>query len=91
MLYIVCYDIADDRRRERVVKALLDYGPRIQESVFAAHLDEALADRMLDRVRKVIDPAMDRVHAVPVCGTCEGKILALGLAEVKRDADFLIV
>ena len=42
MLYIVCYDIADERRRTRVAGTLLDYGRRLEESVFAVNLDEEL-------------------------------------------------
>lgn len=45
MRFLVCYDIADDRRRDRMAKALLDYGARIQESVFLAELDDELAER----------------------------------------------
>ena len=50
MQYVICYDIADDRRRDRVAKALLDYGPRVQESVFVANLDEELAAKMWERL-----------------------------------------
>ncbi|MBY0508405.1 MAG: CRISPR-associated endonuclease Cas2 [Bryobacteraceae bacterium] len=36
MRFVICYDITDDRRRARVSAALLDYGARLQESVFVA-------------------------------------------------------
>ena len=52
MQYVICYDIADDRRRNRVATALLDFGQRVQESVFVAHLDEELAARMKERVER---------------------------------------
>ena len=66
MEYVVCYDIADDRRRARVASALLDYGKRVQESVFMAHLDEELHGRMVERVKRLIDEAEDRVHVFGV-------------------------
>jgi len=34
MLYLITYDIADDRRREDVATLLSGYGPRVQLSVF---------------------------------------------------------
>ncbi len=40
--YIIAYDLTDDRRRERLARTLLDYGERIQHSVFAVHLDDEL-------------------------------------------------
>jgi len=36
--YIVSYDIADDKRRNRVFKALMDYGDHAQFSVFFCEL-----------------------------------------------------
>ena len=53
MRYLVCYDIADDRRRDRLAGALLDFGPRLQESVFLLDLDEELLVRLKERVTKV--------------------------------------
>lgn len=40
-LYIASYDIADDRRRTRVARLLLQYGTRIQQSVYELFLDPA--------------------------------------------------
>jgi CRISPR-associated protein Cas2 len=31
---VVCYDVVDDRRRNRIFKLLKDYGRRVQYSVF---------------------------------------------------------
>src|SRR5437660_1753461 len=54
MQYVVCYDIADDGRRSRVSSLLLDFGTRVQESVFVAHLDEDLKERMRERLKRVV-------------------------------------
>ena len=59
MQYVVCYDIADNRRRDRLASILLDYGPRAQESVFMANLDEELAANMEARVAKLVFAAED--------------------------------
>ncbi len=91
MEYVICYDLTDDRRRDRLSKALLDYGKRIQHSVFLAHLDEELLERMMVRVRGLIEESEDRVHVFPLCGTCEGKVMALGTAELPKDAEFYII
>ena len=39
MIYIVAYDIANNRRRLKVAKILESWGYRIQESVFQLRLD----------------------------------------------------
>ena len=40
MFLAVAYDCSNDKRRNRVAKILLDYGYRVQYSVFEVELDE---------------------------------------------------
>jgi CRISPR-associated protein Cas2 len=89
--YVVCYDIADDRRRDRLASALLDFGPRAQESVFTANLDEELAAKLEARIGKLIDEKMDRVHIFVLCAACSVRTKAIGIAEVAQDRPFYIV
>ena len=91
MQYVICYDIADDRRRDRLASALLDFGPRAQESVFVANLDEELAGKMAARVRRLVDAEADRVHIFELCAACSGKTQVLGTAEVAQDREFYII
>lgn len=91
MQYVVCYDIADDRRRDRVASALLDYGPRVQESVFVANLDEDLATKIMGRLKKLVDEQWDRVHVFELCAGCGKKTRTLGTAELVQDRDFYVI
>ena len=91
MQYVVCYDIADDRRRDRVASALLDYGPRVQESVFVASLDEELAAKMMARLKKLVDEEWDRIHVFELCTGCARKTQTLGTAELVKDRDFYVI
>jgi CRISPR-associated protein Cas2 len=89
--YVVCYDLSDDRRRERMARVLLDYGRRVQESVFVMDLDEELYERMMMRVRREADESWDWVHIFPLCKSCVGKVVVIGRAEMPKDPDFVIV
>jgi CRISPR-associated protein Cas2 len=89
--YVICYDIADDRRRGRVAKALLDYGPRAQESVFVANLDEELAAKMWERLERLVDQNWDRVHVFEICEACIKKTRVLGTAEVVEEREFYVI
>ena len=91
MQYVVCYDIADDRRRSRVAATLLDFGARAQESVFVAHLDAELAARMRERIARVIDVDWDRVNVWELCEACGQRAWALGTGQVTEDAEWYIV
>lgn len=70
MHYLVAYDIADNRRRDQVVTILLDFGERVQESVFVCELQDVLRDRMRTRLDEALDPAHDHLLIVPLCAGC---------------------
>jgi CRISPR-associated protein Cas2 len=91
MQYIVCYDIADDARRNRLAATLLDFGQRVQESVFMANLDDELAERMMERIGKSIDNHWDRVHIFSLCRSCSPRVIVMGTAETVADQDFYII
>lgn len=91
MRYVICYDISDDRRRSRVATALLDYGQRIQESVFTAQLDADLVARMASRLEKVVDPIDDCIHVFALCEKCQEKVRQLGNARLPEERDFYVL
>lgn len=91
MEYLVCYDISDDRRRTQAANVLLDFGRRVQESVFMADIDEDLAGRMRERLEKVIDPNVDSVVILTLCGTCRTKAKTMGIADIPEDKEFYII
>jgi len=63
----VAYDIADRRRLSRVAKVLLDYGTRIQKSVFLLQISDRQLKRMRERIEEAIDPVEDGVKYFPLC------------------------
>jgi CRISPR-associated protein Cas2 len=91
MRFVVCYDIADDRRRERVAAALLDYGSRVQESVFLATLDAALHARMVERLSQLADVAADSVFVFPLCRSCGSRVTVIGAAHLPEEQDFYVL
>ena len=68
--WLVCYDVADDLRRAHLNRVLLDYGLRIQESVFWVDAEEDLIARMRQRLAVVVSIQEDSLWMVPVCNTC---------------------
>ncbi|HSY50722.1 MAG TPA: CRISPR-associated endonuclease Cas2 [Thermoanaerobaculia bacterium] len=91
MQYWVCYDIADDRRRQRLSDVLLDFGTRVQESVFQCLIEPALAEEMLARVQRTIEENTDKVHILALCDTCGGRIAHYGIAQEASDPEYLIL
>jgi CRISPR-associated protein Cas2 len=65
-LWVIVYDIADDRRRRRLAGVLGRRAERVQESVFEAWLSGAELRALLAEVAAVIEPAADAVRAYPL-------------------------
>lgn len=91
MKLLVAYDVSDDHRRERIVRILLDYGQRIQESVFWLEAETELIDKMRHRLRSQIDEADDSLWIVPVCEACLRRLETLGIQNLPEVPAYYIV
>lgn len=91
MFYTICYDIRDDGRRNQVAKILLDFGERVQFSVFEAILDADQLEALKRRVVKVLDPEEDSFRAYPLCANCTQRIEVIGLGVVTQDPEFIVI
>ena len=80
MIYIIAYDIADNKRRLRVAKTLESWGYRIQESVFQLRLDTATLARVRSRLAALISESDDVIHIYPICSSCADHADMLGAA-----------
>jgi len=82
MRHVIAYDITDDRRRARVACILLDYGERVQYSVFEADLTAKELDELLEKLRQVLDSQRDCLNTYRVCGACLPECRTVGPARV---------
>lgn len=67
MYILVAYDVdttdkAGQRRLLRVAKACLDYGQRVQNSVFECELTEVQFCVLKDRIKEIIDHSLDSIR-----------------------------
>jgi CRISPR-associated protein Cas2 len=54
-VYLICYDISDNRLRDEVSRVLQEYGNRVQRSVFEVALrGEAERETLRARLREVL-------------------------------------
>ena len=78
MNMIVAYDIADPKRLTRVAKIVIDYGVRVQKSIFEVAVDGRIFAEMKARIEKVIVPDEDGVKYFPLCEKCAGTVEIVG-------------
>ena len=67
MLVLITYDVATstqggNRRLRRVAKVCLDYGQRVQFSVFECTIDPAQWTAMKHELEQIIDPSVDSLR-----------------------------
>ena len=67
MYILVTYDVdttgkEGQRRLRRVAKACLDYGQRVQNSVFECELTEVELCMLKDRIKEIIDNSLDSIR-----------------------------
>ena len=91
MLYVICYDISDDKIRNQVSDRLLDFGVRIQESVFECVLDGESRERLIEKLDKIELAGTDRVRIYRLCQTCTDTVKIYGPGELTRDPEFYLV
>ncbi len=75
---IVAYDIADEKRLLRVAKTMLDYGVRVQKSIFEVDVTPPVFRELKERVEKIIVAEEDGVKYYPLCEKCAGTIEIIG-------------
>ena len=77
---LVAYDVPSDRRRTRVAKKLLQYGDRIQYSVFLLGITPEELVEIQSRAAGIIDENTDSLWIVRQCAACWEEARTLGQA-----------
>ena len=92
--YLVCYDIADDKRLRQVFKICLNYGNHLQYSIFECELTPSEKVELERELSEVINSSEDQALFVSL-GPSEGRggrvITAVGLPYVRFDSPCYVV
>lgn len=78
MLLIIAYDISNPKRLKKVADCCMDFGMRVQYSVFECRLEADTFERFWKRLTLCIDPEEDRLVAYPLHGSQQRKIRTAG-------------
>ncbi len=82
--YLVCYDISDERRLQRVAKVMEDYGTRVLYSVFECFLTPSEFEAMKKTVEAIMDELDDKVRYYKLCASCRRPFVHLGYGKFRR-------
>lgn len=92
MFCLVCFDIVDDRTRNRVGKILKEYGERVQKSVFECFdLNEERFVKLKHRLEDCIDNSEDTVRYYSLCRGCIKRVEYSGTGEAPQTESYRVV
>jgi CRISPR-associated protein Cas2 len=83
-MFIIAYDIQNDKTRKKVSKILEDYGTRVQYSIFECDITQKQADNIICRFQGLIDVETDNIIVYFYCGNCMQKEVVLGKKKEKN-------
>jgi CRISPR-associated protein Cas2 len=89
MLYIVAYDIPNDRRRSKVHKTLCGYGAWTQYSLFECWLDRKQLLELQVKLLKQLNEKEDSLRLYPLCQNCQNKAITIGSSQPSEAKSFI--
>ncbi len=89
--FVVVYDVVDDKRRLKIARYLESIGERAQKSVFEVYLTPQELEKLLRRMKKLINEEEDGVRVYQLCENCRAKVHSLGLGEITQPPSLVIV
>ena len=92
--YVVSYDVADTRRRNKLSKWLQNFAYRVQYSVFEMKADDATKEKVLAGIEKCLKCEEDSVIIYELDADSWDKKILMGPQTEERDMsekDFVIL
>ena len=85
-IYIISYDISDDKKRNKIAKELKNYGKRVQYSVFELHITEKQYEALYKKlVCLMADVEVGDIRIYKMCMRCEQQIQVIGIDDQETD------
>ena len=78
MVYVITYDIPDDKVRNRVAKFLETKGTRVQESVFECRRRPGEVMTLAQLLKRVMKNAEGNIRIYQVCADCMNQSVGIG-------------
>jgi CRISPR-associated protein Cas2 len=88
-LWLVSYDISDDKARRRAYNLLKNYGKRVQYSVFECHLDAPQLNLLRTGLLAEL-ASTDSLRWYPLCVWCHGAVFFQGVGDPPDDEGFFL-
>lgn len=79
-MYLISYDITDDRIRGKIAKELSGYGQRVQCSVFECRITNQQYKELYQKLVILMQEEEEgNIRIYNICGKCEQKLNTIGI------------
>jgi CRISPR-associated protein Cas2 len=89
-LYVIAYDIPNDKRRTKVHKALSGFGDWTQFSLFECFLSARDLVRLRAMLDEILQPQEDSVRLYPLCEACKDSVETIGSALPEEKITYIL-
>lgn len=89
-LYIIAYDVPNDKRRTKIHKILCGFGAWTQFSLFECFLTARQLVQLRQRLADVVQTDEDSLRFYPLCAACQDKVETVGSAPPEEPAVFVV-
>jgi len=84
-LYLIAYDISNNKRRNRISDKLSEYGERVNLSVFECMLTPVRLKEVIEFLDENIKRKTDTVKIYYICKSCYAKSISMGKQKEEQD------
>ncbi len=88
MRFLLCFDLTEDKRRNKFVDLILQYGSRCQYSVFELNLNPPLYRQLKSDLNNFPLAKGDKLYIYPIPAESSGQIIRKG--PYSRDEDVYV-
>lgn len=93
-MYLISYDITNNRTRGKIAKELSGYGQRVQYSVFECRITEQQYKELYHKLVTLMNGEEEgNIRVYNICGKCEQKLNIIGIKskEMTPEKEELII
>lgn len=91
-MYLVSYDIEDNKIRNKIAKQLENYGYRVQYSVFECRITQKRFHELYEKLATLMEEEIGgNIRFYHICENCSKKIVTMGIATQRDDDSDVII
>lgn len=81
-MYLISYDVSNDRIRNKIAKELENFGKRVQYSVFECRISELQLHKLYSSLVKLMqEDDAGNIRIYSICAKCEQKLQLIGIED----------